>query len=97
MPVYTCITPEGTLSTQQRAVVAAEITRFHTAHTGAPASFVRVVFETLAPDSTFAGGTPAVNAFLLGLIRAGRSTEVKAHLLNDLWSMYKKVTGLADD
>lgn len=97
MPLYTCITQEGTLSAEQRAGIATEITRIHTVRTGAPASFVRVIFKTLSPHSTFAGGKPAVNAFLLGIIRAGRGTEGKAQLLNDLWFMYKKVTGLTDD
>jgi hypothetical protein len=32
----------------------------------------------------------------VGII-GGRSTEVKAQLLNDLWSLYKNVTGLSDD
>jgi len=63
---------------------------------GEPASFVRVIFETVSPDSTFSGGKPAVNASIVGIIR-GRSTEVKAQLLNDLWSLYKNVTGLSDD
>jgi hypothetical protein len=34
---------------------------------------------------------------MVGIIRAGRSREVKARMLNDLWSMYKKATGAADD
>ncbi|GCE21991.1 tautomerase family protein [Dictyobacter kobayashii] len=97
MPLYTCITQEGTLSTEQRAFIATEITRIHTTYTGAPASFVRVIFETVAPESIFASGRPAVNAFILGIIRAGRSTEVRAQLQNDLWTMYKNVTGLTDE
>jgi phenylpyruvate tautomerase PptA (4-oxalocrotonate tautomerase family) len=96
MAVYTCITQEGTLSAEQRADLAKEITRSHVAMSGEPASFVRVIFETVSPDCTFSGGKPAVNASIVGIIR-GRSTEVKAQLLNDLWSLYKNVTGLSDD
>jgi hypothetical protein len=33
----------------------------------------------------------------VGLFREDRSTEVKAQVLKELWSMYQKVTGLADD
>lgn len=87
---------EGTLSAEQRADPAKEITRSHVAISGEPASFVRVIFETVSPDSTFSGGKPAVNASIVGIIR-GRSTEVKAQLLNNLWSLYKNVTGLSDD
>src|SRR5258707_8380649 len=97
MAIYTCTTQEGTLSAEQRAVIAAQITRIHSTHTGEPASFVWVIFETVSPDSTFIGGKPAVNALIVGLFREDRSTEVKAQVLNELWSMSKNVTGLSDD
>ncbi len=97
MAIYTCTTQEGTLSAEQRASIATEITRIHSTHTGEPASFVWVIFETVSPDSTFIGGKPAVNALIVGLFREDRSTEVKAQVLNELWSMYKNVTGLSDD
>jgi len=97
VPLYTCTIPEGTLSATQRAFVAAEITRIHAAHTGAPASFVRVTFQTVGPDSTFAAGKPAKNIFIVGIIRAGRSAEVKAQMLNELWSMCRKAAGVTDD
>ena len=77
--------------------MAAEITRIHSTHTGEPASFVWVIFETVSPDSTFIGGKPAVNALIVGIFREDRSTEVKAQVLNELWSRYKNVTGLSDD
>ena len=96
MAVYTCITQEGALSAEQRAVIAAEITRIHTAHTGDRPNMVWVIFETLPHDSIYSGGKPAENAVIVGIIR-GRSTEVKAQVLNELWSMYKNVTGLSDD
>ena len=96
MAVYTCITQEGTLSAEQRAGIATEITRIHTAHTGDRPTMVRVIFETVSPDSIYSGGKPAENAVIVGIIR-GRSTEVKAQVLNELWSMYKNVTGLSDD
>src|SRR5258708_7327141 len=97
MAIYTCTTQEGTLSAEQRAGIAQEITRIHSTHTGEPAGFVWVLFATLSPDSTFIGGEPAVNAPLVGLFREKRSTEVKTQVLNELWSMYKNVTGLSDD
>ncbi len=57
MAIYTCTTQEGTLSAEQRAGIAQEISIF----------------------------------------RENRSTEVKTQVLNELWSMYKNVTGLSDD
>jgi phenylpyruvate tautomerase PptA (4-oxalocrotonate tautomerase family) len=97
MAIYTCTTPEGALSAEQRAVIAAEITRIHTAHTGDRPSMVWVIFATAASDSIYAGGRPAANAVIVGLFRESRSTEDKARVLNELWSMYTSVTGLSDD
>src|SRR5690242_12361214 len=97
MAVYTCTTQEGTLSAEQRAGIATEITRIHSARTDEPASFVWVIFETVSPDSIYSGGKPAVKAVIVGIFREHRSTEVKAQVLNELWSMCKQVTGLSDD
>jgi phenylpyruvate tautomerase PptA (4-oxalocrotonate tautomerase family) len=97
MAIYTCTTQEGTLSAEQRAVIAAEITRIHTAHSGDRPNMVWVIFETVSPDRIYAGGKPAVKALIVGLFREDRSTEVRAQVLNELWSMYKNVTGLSND
>src|SRR5260370_42256517 len=96
MAIYTCTTEVGTLSAEQRAVIAAQITRIHSTHTGEPASFVWVIFETVSPDSTFIGGKPAVNALLVGLFREGRRTEGKTQGPNEIWAMCKKGTGLSE-
>jgi phenylpyruvate tautomerase PptA (4-oxalocrotonate tautomerase family) len=58
---------------------------------------VWVLFETVPPDRIYAAGKPAVKAFIVGLFREDRSTEVRAQVLKELWSMYKNVTGLSDD
>jgi phenylpyruvate tautomerase PptA (4-oxalocrotonate tautomerase family) len=98
MAIYTCTTHEGALSAEQRAVIAAEITRIHSAHTGEPAKLIWVIFETVSPDRIYAGGKPAVLAAMVATgFRENRSTEVKAQVLKELWSMYKNVTGLPDD
>lgn len=96
MAIYTCTTQEGALSAQQRGVIAAEITRIHSAHTGEPAKLIWVLFETVSPDRIYAGGKPAANALIVGIFRE-RSTDVKAQVLKELWAMYQKVSGLSDD
>jgi phenylpyruvate tautomerase PptA (4-oxalocrotonate tautomerase family) len=98
MAIYTCTTQEGTLSAEQRASIATEISRIHSTHTGEPAGFVWVIFETVSPDRIYAGGKPAVMAAMVATgFRENRSTEVKTQVLKELWSMYKNVTGLSDD
>src|SRR5258708_18312620 len=77
MAIYTCTPQEGTLSAEQRAGIAQEITRIHSTHTGEPAGFVWVLFATLSPDSTFIGGKPALNAPMVGSFWGNRSTGIK--------------------
>jgi phenylpyruvate tautomerase PptA (4-oxalocrotonate tautomerase family) len=99
MAVYSCITQEGTLSAEQRARFAEEITRGHIELSGDndPARFIRVIFQTVPPDSTFVGGKAAANIMIVGIVRQGRSAESKATLLKGLWSMCKNATRLSGD
>jgi phenylpyruvate tautomerase PptA (4-oxalocrotonate tautomerase family) len=48
MPIYTSITPEGSLSQQQRKEIAEAVTKMHVDATGAPRSFVNVRFFYLS-------------------------------------------------
>ena len=99
MAVYTCITQEGTLSAEQRGRFAQEITRGHIELSGDndPPRFIRVIFQTVPPDSTFVGGKPAANIMIVGIVREGRSRESRAKLLKGLWTMCKNETHLSDD
>lgn len=97
MALFTCISQEGTLSPEQRATLAREITDAHVRLSGEPGSLIRVIFETFPPDSTFSDGKPAPNAAVLGIIGQGRGTEAKDRLLKELWAAYKDVVGVEDD
>ena len=97
MPFYTCFVVTNSLSATQKAFIAEEITRIHVTRTGAPPSFVRVLFHEFQPSDVFTGGKPLPCAMIRGVIRAGRSAEVKAQMLKELWAMLQKVTGLEDD
>src|SRR5258707_13500531 len=96
MAIYTCTTQEGTLSAEQRAVIAAEITRIHSTHTGEPASFVWVIFETVSPDSTFIGGKPDLNGPSGGVFREDGRTQTKTKELKENGSMFKNSNGLLE-
>src|SRR5258708_39251774 len=97
MAIYTCTPQEGTLSAEQRAGIAQEITRIHSTHTGEPAGFVWVLFATLSPDSTFIGGKPAVNALMVGLFLGNRRTGIKTQGLDEMWALLKNGPWLSDD
>ena len=61
MPVYICITAPKTLAEHTKAALAAEITKIHSSITGAPTSFVHVVFQELPATNLFtvAASAPA--------------------------------------
>ncbi len=96
MPFYECFVPEGTLSADQKAGIAKEITRIHCEVTGAPESFVTVVFHSVQRGILFTAGEPSSAVRIRGSIRAGRSPEAKARLLTELSEMWKRTTGLSD-
>src|SRR6516162_2743534 len=50
-----------------------------------------------ASSDIFTGGKPLPCAMIRGVIRAGRSAEVKKQLLSELWTMLQDATGLEDD
>src|SRR6516165_10481989 len=79
MPFYTCFVFSDSLSAAQKANIAEEITRIHTKLTGAPRSFVRVLFHEMRSSDIFTGGKPLPCAMIRGVIRAGRSAEVKSN------------------
>jgi phenylpyruvate tautomerase PptA (4-oxalocrotonate tautomerase family) len=97
MPFYTCYALSNSLSAEQKASIAEEITRIHTKLTSAPRSFVKVLFQEMPLSDIYTGGKPLPCAIVRGSIRAGRSVETKAQLLVELWAMLKDVTGLHDD
>jgi phenylpyruvate tautomerase PptA (4-oxalocrotonate tautomerase family) len=92
MPFYTCFAFSDSLSAAQKANIAEEITRIHTKLTGAPRSFVRVLFHEMQSSDIFTGGKPLPCAMIRGVIRAGRSAEVKKQLLSELWTMLQDAT-----
>ena len=80
MPLYQCALIEDTTTENQRARIAADITRIHCDVTGAPPSFVHAFFREV-PDGKLPEGKAA---FLVCGIRAGRSESDKARLISEL-------------
>jgi phenylpyruvate tautomerase PptA (4-oxalocrotonate tautomerase family) len=93
MPVYQCIAQEGSLTDESRAEIAGEITRLHSEATGAPRSFVNVLFVDVPRGRMFTAGEPSATSIIAGTIRAGRTLEVRQQLLADLSEMWIRVTG----
>lgn len=97
MPLYTAITQEGTVPAETRAKIAEEITRIHNTVMKVPKNFVRVVFLSYPKGSGFTGGERAPTASLNCVLRSGHTFEEKTDMLQQLWSMFQSLTGIATD
>ena len=83
MPIYQCISPEGVLDESQRENIAGEITRIHCDATGAPRSFVNVVFQDMQNGRVFTGASRSTHSIVFGDIRAGRDVATRHAMLRD--------------
>lgn len=96
MPLYQCYSPKGLLSESAKAQIADEITTIHTYATGAPESYVSVVFHDIADGDCFVARKPSTHSYLLGTIRHGRDLETRQSMLRDLSRMWTRVTGQSE-
>jgi phenylpyruvate tautomerase PptA (4-oxalocrotonate tautomerase family) len=97
MPLYTALTQEGLLSEETRVRIAQEITRIHSTVMKVPKEFVRVVFLAYPQGSGFTAGEVAPAASLNCVLRSGHTAGEKAEMLQQLWSMFQDLTGVATD
>jgi len=98
MPTYICAAREGSLTKGQKAEIAELITRVHNEVTGAPRSFVQVLFGDLKPGSQFIGGMrpSADQVWINGDIRAGRSERDKSKLMLDILRGFSRISGVPE-
>ena len=97
MPLYTAITEEGTVSIETKSKIAEEITRIHTTVMKVPKNFVRVVFLSYPNGAGFTGGEQAPTISLNCVLRSGHTPEEKTDMLQQLWTMFQGLTGIATD
>jgi phenylpyruvate tautomerase PptA (4-oxalocrotonate tautomerase family) len=96
MPLYTVMTQDGVLSAEQRDVIAAELVRIHTAAMNVPAHFVHSIFPTYPRNHAYVAANHSPVASILGVIRAGHTSEEKMRLVQALWKMFQDNTGVSD-
>jgi phenylpyruvate tautomerase PptA (4-oxalocrotonate tautomerase family) len=97
VPLYTVITQENTIPEKTKAKIAEEITRIHTSVMKVPKSFVRAVFLSYPRGSGFTAGEEAPTAALNCVLRSGHTVQEKTDMLQQLWSMFQGLTGVATD
>jgi hypothetical protein len=89
MPLYTVMTQHGLLSAEQRDVIAAELVDIHTAAMGVPADFVHSIFPTYSQGHAYIATGRSPVASILGIIRAGHTSDEKTRLVQAPWRMFQ--------
>ncbi len=97
MPLYTVITQEGFVSDATKATLAEEITRIHSAVMKVPRNFVHLVFLSYPKGCGFTAGDAAPTAALNCVLRSGHTAGEKTDMLQQLWSTFQQLTGIATD
>jgi phenylpyruvate tautomerase PptA (4-oxalocrotonate tautomerase family) len=93
VPFYQFTVPRGGATLQHKAEIAAAVTRVHAEVTGAPATYVPCSFTEVESESIFVAGEAVTTPRMVGLIRSGRSPEVRARLLHGLADAWCAITG----
>jgi phenylpyruvate tautomerase PptA (4-oxalocrotonate tautomerase family) len=97
IPLYTLILQDGTVSIETKAKIAEEITRIHTTVMKVSKNFVRVVFLLYPRGAGVTGGEQAPTASLNCVLAKRHTLEEKAGMLEQLWTMFQSLTGIATD
>lgn len=97
MPLYTVTAERDYLSGEVKARLAQEITRIHAAVMKVPTNFVHVIFHSYPPRSGYSAGEAAPTAAINCVLRSGHTVEEKTDLLQQLWSLFQGLTGIATD
>ena len=97
MPVYEFVAPTGTATLEHRAEISRAVTRVHNEVTGAPARYVHCSFFEAPRGSMFVEGEEATSPRMMGLIRAGRSEELRGRLIHGIAEAWSEITGDAKD
>ena len=96
MPTYTVTVANLSLSPQQKSQIAEAITAAHNAQTGAPRFFAQVLFSAAGEGEHFVGGrvNTAPQVYVHGLVREGRSIEIKQALMSQMLQEIVRIAGL---
>ena len=96
MPIYECYSRKGLLTEAGQQQIAKEITAIHCEATGAPPSFVNVMFLEIPAGGSFATAQPSTRSLIEGNIRAGRDLETRQEILRTLSEMWTRLTGQSE-
>ena len=94
MPMYQCQSPAGTLADSVRPELVKEITRIHCENTGAPSSFVHVIFQDLPAGAHYRDNKVDLKASTITcIIRAGRTVATRQQIMKEIATAWSRLTG----
>jgi phenylpyruvate tautomerase PptA (4-oxalocrotonate tautomerase family) len=94
VPFYQFTVPTGDPTLTHKAEVAAAMTKVHAEVTGAPGAYVHCSFVEVPANSIFVAGEPVTGPRMVGIIRSGRTPEVRGRLLHELADAWCEITGV---
>ena len=97
MPVYEFVAPPGAATLDHQAEIARAVTEVHCEVTGAPAHYVHCSFTEAPSGSMFVSGEETTSPRMMGLIRSGRSKELRGRLLHGIADAWSHITDDAKD
>ena len=94
MPMYQCQSPVGTVSERARPEIVKEITRIHCENTGAPSSFVHVVFQDVLAGAQYTDNKVDLRTSTINcIIRAGRTVMTRQKIMKEISAAWSRLTG----
>jgi phenylpyruvate tautomerase PptA (4-oxalocrotonate tautomerase family) len=93
VPFYQFTVPSGGPTLRHKAEIAAAVTKVHAEVTGAPTAYVHCSFSEVEDQSIFVAGEAVDSPRMVGLIRDGRSPEVRARLIHGIADAWCEITG----
>jgi phenylpyruvate tautomerase PptA (4-oxalocrotonate tautomerase family) len=93
MPIYQCHSTKGLLTESAKAKIAEEMTSLYCNVTGAPPSWVKVLFSEMAEGDCFTAGKPARQSLILAINRRGRDLETRRAMLRELAQIWTRHSG----
>jgi len=97
MPTYVCHLPADRFDTDQKAQIAAAITRRHSEATGAPSFFVQVEIEESCANRYLGGQLTNDHIWVRGDIRAGRTEHQRTSMMLNIMKDISQITGVIED
>jgi phenylpyruvate tautomerase PptA (4-oxalocrotonate tautomerase family) len=87
----------GAATLDRKAEISRVVTKVHNEITGAPEHYVHCSFVEAPRDSMFIKGEETTSPRMIGLIRSGRSKELRGRLLHGIADAWCEITGDSKD